>query len=156
MLTCSGTVNVEGKLEIEALNMTAFVVGDSFKIINGTVTGTPTEIIPATPGDGLEWDLSEFNTAGTLKVKAFTGIKSLEMNSEIYPVPCKNNLNIRVNENAETLQVALYNLVGNEVYGNNFDNQREIQLNLSELPKGIYMLHLTAENKSFTRKIIKE
>ena len=156
LLTCTGTVTMEGRLEVEALNMTAFVVGDSFKIINGTVTGTPTEIIPATPGDGLEWDLSEFNTAGTLKVKAYTGIKALEMNSDIYPIPCKNNLNIRLKENAENLQVALYNLVGNEVYENSYNNQPEIQLNLTDLPKGIYMLHLTAENKSFTKKIVKE
>lgn len=156
LLVNSGTVTMEGKLQINPISTTAFVVGDSFKIINGTVTGTPTEIIPATPGDGLEWDLSEFNTAGTLKVKAYTGIKALEMNSDIYPIPCKNNLNIRVKENVENLQVALYNLVGNEVYGNSYNNQTEIQLNLSDLPKGIYMLHMTAENKSYTRKIVKE
>ncbi len=39
-----------------------------FNLAGGTITGTFSEIIPATPGDGQTWDLSSLYTDGTIKV----------------------------------------------------------------------------------------
>lgn len=45
--------------------------GTAYKVFNlagGTISGTFAEIIPATPGEGQTWDLSELYTGGVIKV----------------------------------------------------------------------------------------
>jgi hypothetical protein len=37
-------------------------------VFTGTATGTFSQIIPATPGEGLRWDTSELYSKGTLRV----------------------------------------------------------------------------------------
>lgn len=156
LLTASGTINMNGKLQINALNASTFATGDAFKIINGAITGNVSEIIPATPGDGIEWDLSEFASAGMLKVRVATGLNELEMNARIFPNPVKNNLIIELPAQIEDVKVVINNLVGSTVYNSIYNGQDRITVNMEMLPKGIYMMQLTSGNKSFTRKIIKE
>lgn len=156
LLTTTGTLTMAGKLQINILNTTIFANGDAFKIINGTVNGTPSEIFPATPGEGLDWDLSEFTSAGILKVKVATGVNVLEMNTSIYPNPIKNILKIQLAEQSANVQITINNLLGKTVYSNKYSNRNQISVNLDHLPSGIYTLHLNSENKSFTKKIIKE
>ena len=45
-----------------------------FILSGGTVTGTFAEIIPATPGEGMEWDTTELYTKGYLKVAEVTAV----------------------------------------------------------------------------------
>ena len=156
VLNLTGTLSMAGKLQVTALNGTLFAAGDSVEIINGTVTGTPSEIIPATPGEGLEWDLSAFNTSGAIKVKAATGINELELKTKTYPIPCKDFLNIQLDEAVSNLHVSIVSLVGKVVYTNTFDNQTEMKLDVNQLSKGVYLLQLKSDNKSFTQRIIKE
>lgn len=156
LLNLTGILSMAGKLQITALNGTTFVDGDSLKIINGTITGTPSEIIPATPGDGLEWDLSAFNTSGAIKVKISTGVNELELKTKTYPIPCKDFLNIQLDEAVSNLQVSIVSLVGKVVYTNSFNNQAEMKLDVNHLSKGVYLLQLKSDNKSFTQRIIKE
>ncbi len=54
----------EGKFEEAPYKDTAFKVFDA----TGTITGTFSEIIPATPGEGQTWDVSELYSAGIIKV----------------------------------------------------------------------------------------
>ncbi|MFT3753265.1 MAG: autotransporter-associated beta strand repeat-containing protein [Paludibacter sp.] len=156
VLNLTGTLSMAGKLQVTALTGTLFAAGDSVKIINGTVTGTPVEIIPATPGDGLEWDLSAFNTSGAIKVKVSTGINEQELKTKTYPIPCKDFLNIQLEEPVSNLQVSIVSLVGKIVYNNEFSNQTEMKLHINHLSKGVYLLQLKSDNKSFTQRVIKE
>ena len=54
----------DGKIDEAPYNATQFQVFD----IKGSLTGTFTQIIPATPGAGQTWDTSELYTNGILKV----------------------------------------------------------------------------------------
>ena len=45
-----------------------------FILSGGTVTGTFAEIIPAAPGEGMEWDTTELYTKGYLKVAEVTAV----------------------------------------------------------------------------------
>jgi len=46
----------------------------AFTLSGGSVSGTFAEIIPATPGEGLEWDTSDLYTKGILRVALSTAI----------------------------------------------------------------------------------
>jgi len=47
----------------------SFAVGDSFKLFDAaTYAGAFTAVVPATPGSGMAWDLSQLATSGTLAI----------------------------------------------------------------------------------------
>ncbi len=54
----------DGKFEEAPYKDTAFKVLD----VTGNISGTFSEIIPATPGEGQSWDVSELYSAGIIKV----------------------------------------------------------------------------------------
>lgn len=156
LLNVTGTLTMAGKLQISALNNTVFNAGDSFKLINGNVIGTPTEIIPATPGDGLDWDLSEFNTSGTLKVKVSTGLNDLRINGKVYPNPFTNTLNIQLDQTVQKIQLNIVNLIGEVVYSTKYSDISRFNLNLDALTKGVYLLQIKADENIISKKIVKE
>ena len=156
VLNLTGTLTMNGKLQVTALNGTAFAAGDSIKIIKGTVVGTPSEIIPATPGEGLMWDLSAFQTAGVLKVLVSTGLNEVSMNARIFPNPFKNNIRVQLDQNMDEVQVSIFSLLGDRVYSDKFNNTSQINVNLDNLNKGVYLLHVKVDGNYTTRKIVKE
>lgn len=61
-----------------------YTEGDQVRVFTGTATGTFKEIIPATPGEGLEWDTTSLST-GILKVvksSGSTGISEVKSNND--------------------------------------------------------------------------
>ena len=52
----------------EAMQGKAYTAGQTIQAFTGTATGTFAEIIPATPGEGQTWDVSELYSKGVLKV----------------------------------------------------------------------------------------
>jgi autotransporter-associated beta strand protein len=65
------SVTYGGTLMLANVGPTALAAGDSFKLFNATnYSGAFTNLVPATPGDGLAWDTSSLATNGTLKVVA--------------------------------------------------------------------------------------
>lgn len=156
LLSLTGLLTMGGKLQVTTLNGTIFAAGDSIKIINGTVIGQPTEIIPATPGTGLAWDLSAFNTAGALKVVVSTGLNDLSFNTRIYPNPFKNSLHLQLDQNTDEVQVSVISILGEVILNNKFFNTSEISLNLDQLKKGVYLVKLKIADNFITREIVKE
>lgn len=156
VLSSSSGISFNGNLEMNPVNSTLFAAGDTFKILNGNIVGLPAQIIPATPADGLEWDLSKFNSDGVIAVKTLTGVKNVEVNAKIFPVPCKGVLNIHLENNAPDVAVTVSDLVGKTVHSEAFSNQQYLELNLSDLPKGVYMMQMRIDDKVTSKKIIKE
>ncbi len=156
LLTLTGTLTLAGKLQITALNGTTFAAGDEFKIINGTVAGAPSEIIPAVPGDGLAWDVSELATRGVVKVSTTSGIDLPQITTCIYPNPFLHNLTVKLGEEVSDLQVVVESMLGEVVYMKKADNTCKLNLELSSLPKGVYLLNINADNRRIVRKIVKE
>ena len=52
----------------DAMMESAYKNGDEIKAFTGTVTGTFSEIQPATPGEGQMWDVTDLYTKGILRV----------------------------------------------------------------------------------------
>ena len=82
--------------------------------------------------------------------------------AKVYPNPVKNNeFTIALNENLsnQNAQVALFNLLGQQVYSANvvLDHTASVRITPNTtLPRGVYLLQITSDSKSFTQKIIFE
>lgn len=84
------------------------------------------------------------------------GLGENRLNSKInvYPNPTKEQLFIKY-DGHETLQVQLYNLVGQSVIAEQQQNGNQFQLSVGHLPKGVYLLEIIVRKQRISRKIIK-
>lgn len=155
MLSLSGTLTMGGKLQINALNGTSFAEGDAFKIINGTVSGIPSEIIPASPGNGLEWDLSGFGTSGMLKVKIATALNEVALAGAVFPNPFKDHFVLRTDELLDDASVKVFNLVGETVFSGKYSGTNQISFNGLDWRSGVYLLRLQNRDRVLVQKIWK-
>ena len=71
----------------------------------------------------------------------------------IYPTVSKGNVNINLPSSVAS-SVAIYNTLGQQVFQNNY-SEKNINLNL-QLAPAVYMVKVTADNSSVTKRIIIE
>ncbi len=86
--------------------------------------------------------------AATLNLNSSKEISGLK----IYPNPAKNFLNI-TSDSFETKTVAIYNVLGAQVLSVNVTNA---PINIVNLAKGVYVIKVTEEGKTATRKLVIE
>ena len=72
--TISNTATLQMELDETPAEGTAYKV---FTLSGGSINGSFAEILPAIPGEGLEWDASSLYTTGELRVVQSTGIDHL-------------------------------------------------------------------------------
>jgi hypothetical protein len=84
----------------------------------------------------------------TLSRNNFNAISGLN----IYPNPAKNFLNI-TSSSLEAKTVAIYNVLGAQVLTANVTNA---PINIASLSKGVYVVKVTEEGKTATRKLVIE
>lgn len=95
-------------------------------------------ISTATPGDFAQ---------GTLNTKNFNAIDGLKM----YPNPVSGN-NLYFESNANTAkQVQVYDVLGKQVINTTVNNN---SLNVANLNAGVYIVKITEEGKTATRKLV--
>ncbi len=70
-----------------------------------------------------------------------------------YPNPVKNILNIENDSKINTIKI--YDLTGKELVTKEFD-AKNVNIDVSNLPKGIYMVKIGSKNSNRTIKIIKD
>jgi hypothetical protein len=112
-----------------------------------------------TPGEVLFVNVWEYgnDTTGSFKISAYDA--SLSNDSfdaskfKFYPNPVKDVLNLSYTENITKVQVI--NLLGQEVKTVSI-NATQSQVDMSNLPKGTYLVKLTASDAVKTIKVIKE
>ncbi len=75
-------------------------------------------------------------------------------NIEIYPNPSNGLFTIQVETESNTLvKLEIYSINGKKVFLNEFYSNIN-ELDLRELPKGVYFIQITQENKVITKKIV--
>ena len=86
-----------------------------------------------------------------------TDINSMINNESliVYPIPFQNTINIEANKE-KTLYVSLCNPIGVCVFKNLFENQTFININLSGLPDGIYILRIKGSKIFYNRVVQKK
>jgi hypothetical protein len=103
--------------------------------------------------------LSPFPPSGTVYrfTKSFVGLESLLSDFdeiEVYPNPTKGLLNVEHLTNKSIRETQVLDLTGTKVELNGTINNG--QLDLSELKKGLYFLHMRMDEGILTRKILVE
>lgn len=83
-------------------------------------------------------------------------LNNLDNNPKItvYPNPTKGVLNISGETPIKT--ISIYNIVGQQLLFNKVDAATTCQINMSSLPKGVYLVQIEGENAMQTTKIVKE
>lgn len=83
------------------------------------------------------------------------GIEELGNNSiHIYPNPATNQLNISLPDNAATAQLALYSLLGERLLNTPIHDKTPIDI--SPLPRGLYVYRIQYQNKYYNGKLVVE
>lgn len=84
--------------------------------------------------------------------------ESIETVFEVYPNPTPGPLNIKWNTQEEIKDIQLYDLTGKEIKNYQLNKLfNRIELNISNVPSGIYMLKfITEKGKIISKKIIKK
>lgn len=73
----------------------------------------------------------------------------------IYPNPSNGSFTIELPTHQQT-NVTITDISGRIVYQNTLSNKQTLQVDLSKQPKGVYIIHLTTDDKSYTNKILVE
>ncbi|MBK8492883.1 MAG: T9SS type A sorting domain-containing protein [Saprospirales bacterium] len=83
------------------------------------------------------------------------GVNSLvEAGLEVYPNPANDQVFIRLDDSYSSFTVELIDANGRLVAGQNNAGDREVMLDVSALPGGVYFLRLVAEDKARVVKLI--
>lgn len=126
-------------------------VGDKFDIIDasGTLSGT-IDIANVTSTHGVTVTV----VGNDLEVEVTSVLSTDEFNLsefKVYPNPVKDVLNIQTN-NIDITSVTIYDILGKQILSSNNTNSVDV----SNLKNGMYLVKITANNTSITKKIIKE
>jgi hypothetical protein len=93
-------------------------------------------------------------------MKVVTGLDELsEPGINIYPNPSHGQITINYPEQGKRVELWILNTRGEIVYqskGVDVTNNHEQVINLSEIPKGVYMLHLAIDGQIYNQKLLIE
>jgi hypothetical protein len=87
-------------------------------------------------------------------INAPTALNDLEENQmQVYPNPTRDYLQIRLPENTSIIQIQLMDLTGRMVIQQTND---ATQLDLGEVPAGVYQLLVHTNEGKFSRKVVRQ
>lgn len=171
--TFTGTFSVNAKLDtLNGIFCGSTTYGPVTILPNGTVPAsinfTPTATTPSssTPvgfkvaGNGntiVVWPISNVQTIDSLRtfiyINGTVGLNELQKSIlAIYPNPTSTNISILQAPNNVFKQIEIYDMFGRKVKDLGFTQT----IDVSELSKGCYMLHIIADNKVYRTLFVKE
>lgn len=89
-------------------------------------------------------------TAGVLNTEEF-----LNSSISVYPNPATNLINVSAGNNISVDSVSIVDLNGRVVKNVNYDNISQLQLNISDLSSGMYLMNINSQEGVLTKKIVK-
>ncbi len=178
----SGTINVSGSGTGTVVMPGGLVLTNCLQVINAitfTLTSGPTTQMQVQKEYTYYHSSNKFpvlkiqysaQTSGTLTTKKIdikintavvAGIKTTEINNDfsVFPNPCNELLNVAMNNAlGEPINVSFSNILGQIVKNENLGNEISIlaNINVSDLPKGIYFVNIKSGQKFSMKKIIIE
>ena len=94
--------------------------------------------------------VDNFSVTQTLSVEDF-----LNSNFSVSPNPAKDLITITNSDNISVNSISITDLNGRTVKQNTYSNETNVQVNISDLSSGVYMMNITSDKGSVTKKIIK-
>lgn len=157
MIASANRITINGTLNLTNIGTTVLAAGDSLQIFKGaSYSGSFTTINPATPGDGLSWDVSALNKRGVLRVALASSIKSLsDLGISISPNPVVDHLTVSLPTEEPNTRIEIYSINGLKVYSQIADKLKA-SISLGGLQAGTYLVKVITPSKVAIGKIIKQ
>ena len=111
-------------------------------------------LVTDTAYEKLRYDninISATNTAPTVSVKEFISDKFT-----IFPNPAADIITISNSENIGIEKVEVYDLAGRTLQTKKYNNENNVQLNLSDFATATYLLHIQTKEGVSVKKIVKQ
>ncbi len=159
ILKASNKFVANGTLIMNNTGTTAYTEGQSFKIVFcSNIQGSFDNISPTTPGDGLEWDMSDFNNSGKISVvTSSSDLNKVETSlPKLFPNPADDLVYLNIPENSGKITIQIQTINGLIIKQENYYNESQIELNVSSYNKGVYIIKTLFKDKIFTNKLILE
>ena len=150
--TCNGTLNV-------AIPSGTSVAGDTYNLFTSSgIIGTFVSVNLPVLAQGLEWDVSELYTTGTIRVIVATGFNTPAIKTGVKQNPTTGLFQVYTDYPAVKLNVMVTNLQGKMIYQSNVtDRSAYFEVDLSGQPDGIYLLRIVSDKDcSNVLKLIKQ
>lgn len=149
----NGAITFGGTLKLTITGTPA--VGDTYTLFTGTsYSGTFSQIIPATPGENLQWSF----TNGVLKViSSSTAVETTEIAPvKIYPNPTTDKAEIKLDKTYPRVNVSVQSTTGYTVLTTLSENTDHVSVDLAALAQGAYLVKISTDQQTYTHKIIKK
>ena len=78
-----------------------------------------------------------------------------EAGLSLFPNPTQNNFTVKLEER-QSGSISISSIDGKQLLSTDFEKQIEIDMNISELPTGIYFVNINIDGELITRKVIKK
>jgi autotransporter-associated beta strand protein len=157
-LAVTGQLVLDGILYITEVNAAPFKAGNSFKILDAPdCAGQFAEISPESPGENLKWDTTGLSSTGIIKVIYLTEVfeKDAEMSVRIFPNPVTDKLMIIFSGTSKDVEITINDLNGRPLFTSIEKSASLLNVDLSSIDPGVYIIKITSENQSYIRKILK-
>ncbi|MBN1926347.1 MAG: Ig-like domain-containing protein [Prolixibacteraceae bacterium] len=141
-------VNASNKELLWESSDTTVAIVNSFGLVKGIGAGTA--IITVTTDDGAFSATSEIEVLGD---NSNVGFKSLG-NFSIYPVPCKDFLNVHLGEgHFETFNISILDITGKIIFQKKAVGSSH-RFDVTEIKSGLYLLKIVGQDFSITESVI--
>lgn len=147
----TGSVVLKGTLEMQPIG-TTFTAGKSYTIFTAaSATGNFDAIVPAIPGEGLEWNLSKI-AEGMISVDVADGINHLKMSDlKVYPTMVKDFCTVDLSSFSGNLQFDLKDFSGRRVVSDVVDSAaKTYKINMQTHAAGMYFVSITSSDGSIS------
>jgi len=113
--------------------------------INGSPTNMPTA------------KLDNFKISAIPTLPSYLNIDEiLAAKFNVFPNPASDIVTITNNENIGVQQIEVYDVIGKNIKSQEYNNENEIQLNISDLVAGTYMFHVKTNLGTAVKKVVKK
>jgi lysyl endopeptidase len=118
--------------------------------------GSGNLLLSNSTGDTLALDTT-FNSSSVsfpfCLTTAINSYEDLDNNFNIYPNPTKGIVNIST-QSTNPFTVKIYDILGKVVFQNQKESKKEVQIDLSTINKGIYIISIVSENEQFVQRLV--
>lgn len=94
--------------------------------------------------------------SGTITVREVLGIEENSLNTiGIYPNPASSTINLELPKNMQAGQIIVFDILGKQIYSQNFESNNNNSINILNWSSGSYLLKVVSGENSQTKRFIK-